>query len=340
MSDEFKKVTIYDIAQAAGVAYSTVSTVLSGNRKNYLSEKTRSRILALAEEMNYIPSHANRILKGIKTNTAAIVISSPAMAEQEHIRSIILRLTEKLRIHEYAAYVSYFLPDCDRSHEIRKLIQRGCDAFYFASSIQEYSHLCDEITGHGKTYVTYGYASPRSITVDITGGVTEILKSFIGSGRNNFRMIMPAHDMNENDRAAALRTVFPDRPFEEVHRRYVVSDDSRPYNPEKYDTALYFETGYKLTQKALTDDPGIQAFFYFSDHYAAGGIRALSEAGIKPIKDVLIAGVNNTQISQFGNPPFTSIGYDIEAVVDAVVDNLFGNEPVSINTRPVIYWRQ
>ncbi|MBI4975957.1 MAG: LacI family DNA-binding transcriptional regulator [Spirochaetes bacterium] len=41
MSHSNINIAIQDIAQAAGVVYSTVSTVLSGNRKNYISEKAR-----------------------------------------------------------------------------------------------------------------------------------------------------------------------------------------------------------------------------------------------------------------------------------------------------------
>ncbi len=56
---------IQEIAEKAGVSISTVSYALNGSKK--VTEKTRSRILKIAEEYNYSPNLAGRMLKNKKT---------------------------------------------------------------------------------------------------------------------------------------------------------------------------------------------------------------------------------------------------------------------------------
>ncbi len=54
---------IYDIAQRAGVSIATVSRVMNGN--SHVSEATRSRVLAVIDEVGFMPSvHARSLGKG------------------------------------------------------------------------------------------------------------------------------------------------------------------------------------------------------------------------------------------------------------------------------------
>jgi len=65
--------TIYDVAKRAGVSPATVSRALSGARG--VSEATRQRVLAVAQELQYSPNYIARSLKKRQTNTIALIIS-------------------------------------------------------------------------------------------------------------------------------------------------------------------------------------------------------------------------------------------------------------------------
>ena len=77
-----KQVTIKDIAQAAGVSYSTVSRSLSGSPE--ISEKTRNRILQLCRDMNYTANAVARSMVMKSTKLLGLIvtdISNPFMSE-------------------------------------------------------------------------------------------------------------------------------------------------------------------------------------------------------------------------------------------------------------------
>ncbi|WP_296665440.1 LacI family DNA-binding transcriptional regulator [Demequina sp.] len=62
--------TIADVAQAAGVSISTVSYALSGKRS--ITATTRDRVLAIAEELGYLPHASARMLAANRSNIIAV----------------------------------------------------------------------------------------------------------------------------------------------------------------------------------------------------------------------------------------------------------------------------
>lgn len=67
---------IEDIAQRVGVSKGAVSFALNG--KPGVSEATRQRVLAVAEELNWGPNSAARALSGAGTSVIGLVIARPA----------------------------------------------------------------------------------------------------------------------------------------------------------------------------------------------------------------------------------------------------------------------
>ncbi|ROS79142.1 LacI family DNA-binding transcriptional regulator [Cellulomonas sp. PhB143] len=68
--------TIVDIAQAAGVSKGAVSFAL--NNRPGVSDATRSRILAVATELGWVPNAAARSLAGTKAGAIGMVFARPA----------------------------------------------------------------------------------------------------------------------------------------------------------------------------------------------------------------------------------------------------------------------
>lgn len=70
------RVTIADVAARAGVTSGAVSMAVNG--KPGVSDATRARILAIADELNWRPSHAAQALKGKRAEAIGLVLARPA----------------------------------------------------------------------------------------------------------------------------------------------------------------------------------------------------------------------------------------------------------------------
>jgi LacI family transcriptional regulator len=64
--------TIVDVAEAAGVSYSTVSRVV--NNKSYVKEETRQKVLQAMDELGYQPNIQARSLAGGRTNVIGLLV--------------------------------------------------------------------------------------------------------------------------------------------------------------------------------------------------------------------------------------------------------------------------
>ena len=71
LSNRRKRITIKDVAQAAGVSTQTVSRVM--NKFSYVSEETRQRVVAVVDQLGYHPSTLARSLSQQRSFTLGVV---------------------------------------------------------------------------------------------------------------------------------------------------------------------------------------------------------------------------------------------------------------------------
>lgn len=75
-----KRITIRDVAKAAGVSVGAASTALSSNRSNVaLSKETRERVRRVARELRYRPLAAARAMAGMQLTTVGVLATEYCM---------------------------------------------------------------------------------------------------------------------------------------------------------------------------------------------------------------------------------------------------------------------
>lgn len=86
------KITMTDIAKAAGVSVTTVGRVI--RKKGYVSEKNRRAVEEQIAALGYVPNHMARILKGQRSGIIGSLITHNANFLYEHINQSIIEAAD------------------------------------------------------------------------------------------------------------------------------------------------------------------------------------------------------------------------------------------------------
>lgn len=328
-SERRRRVSLKDIAGASGLSISTVSEILNGKRQNYSSEATRKLVFKVASELGYRPNFGYKVMLGQRTKTVAIVSVIRRVMADEHIKGLILALSERFESMGYASYVCTLSMDADANMaHIQELISRGVEHFVMIGTPLGHERIQALLKDEGRTFIGYSPQLERRVEVDSSPAIEGILRFFLSEGRSNFKMVIgdPAKDNFMSDRFLALRRVFPDIDCQELCARHIVPLDCPDGADGDFETYAYRQ-GHLLTASILDGDPGVQAIFHSNDYFALGGLSCLLERGVSVGKDVAIAGANNIQAVKFNPFPVSTVEHDMASVLEMLSREATSSQP-------------
>jgi len=108
------EVGLKDVALRAGVSPATASNALSGARP--VSEQTRQRVFAIAEELNYRPNLVARGLRRQETRTIALLVADIA---NPYYPAVARAIHDRIGAHGYVSFIGN--TDGDPDTEVRVL---------------------------------------------------------------------------------------------------------------------------------------------------------------------------------------------------------------------------
>jgi DNA-binding LacI/PurR family transcriptional regulator len=193
-----RRVTLQDVARAAGVNVSTVSDALKGTGR--VSEATREKVRQIAAESNYVPNLAARALVTGRTGTIAVVCGDL----NEYYYANMVHLLEKL-----LTAGGYKIMLLRTRREVHDLVTAAeVSAVDGVIAIDRY-HLVEEFLqtdAKTNTCVFIGTFAPESfdyISIDLSGAVEEALDAMLKLGRLRLAYLVVSEPM-ENE--AEVRT--------------------------------------------------------------------------------------------------------------------------------------
>lgn len=311
------KATSFDIAYQAGVSQPTVSRALRGSPR--VSEETRKRVLAVAQQLNYKVDKNASNLRFQRSNTLALLIFEDPTSDDSAINpffvSMLGSITRACAQRGYDLLVS-FQQQSDDWHEeyedTRKadgLILLGYGDYLL------YRERLERLTEQGTHFVRWGAVQPGqpglSIGSDNVQGGYEAARHLITLGRRRLAFI---------GGASRGCPEFLDR-----YRGFVRAlEDARLAAPPglQVDAITTEEAGYAATSELLRRGVGFDAVVGASDLIALGAMHALQEHGIDVPAAVAVVGFDDIPAAGLANPPLTTIAQNTRLAGEVLVDTL------------------
>ncbi len=288
--------TIYDVAKEAGVSTATVSKVLSG--QPYVSAKTRARVMATVERLQFVPNVAARGLAGARTYIIGVVVSYEPeyLFADPHLLRILQGATEVATAHDCALLLSPARSQEDRLSAYQRLLgQQYVDGALIDGSLG--SEGLSLLRGRGYPVVAIGHSHQAScVHSDDRGGARIITEHLIGLGHRRIGLISgPISDQLVTQARYA-------------GHREAMEAASLPFDEERLVYGTFRSTsGFEGAEKLMAATEAPTALFAFNDRMAFGAIRWLRAQGLRVPEDVSVVGFDDIPNAATFDPPLTTI---------------------------------
>ncbi|HUC93895.1 MAG TPA: LacI family DNA-binding transcriptional regulator [Paenibacillus sp.] len=315
---QMDKHTIYHIAERVGVSPSTVSRALSG--RGYCGEKTKSKIIAAAKEMNYAPDSAAKMLKMRQTNK--IIFAVPDICNPFYF-DMINGINQVLEEHGYLLILFYTKHSLkEELKAIQNLKEKVADGMIMVSFNFGEENIRAINALRAPVVLTNKYVSPEGrdrfdyVYVDTYTGIKLATEHLIKQGIEKIGYI----GGNLGEQTGYQRF---------CGYRDALLDSNLPLVDGLVAESNYTESGGYLTANSMlerNDRP--QGIVAANDLMAIGVMKACEEAGLRIPDDIAIVGMDNLDIASRVHPKLTSVSLMQEEIgrraAQVLIDRLQG----------------
>jgi LacI family transcriptional regulator len=322
-----KPVTIYDVAEAAGVSVSTVSRVL--NEKDDVSAETYQHVQNVILELGYVSSLAARGMRSRHTNVIGLIVPDVSGPYTVEIMRGVNNAISKLDYH----LIVY------TNGDIRKYNSADEEIYYVAllnGSITDGVIVVTPAATKFSTSAPVVAIDPNNVSPECPSiiatnheGATEAMRYLTNLGHRRIGFITGRLDL-----VSAIRRLDG---YKDGLKEAGIPVDDALISMGDYTTEIAVGCAYQLLK---LDNPPT-AIFASNDMSAMGVYQAAEELGIKIPKDLSVIGFDNIRESQFLNPTLTTIdqyvsnmGYiAVEMVIKLINGKILEDEVHKIQTQ-------
>jgi DNA-binding LacI/PurR family transcriptional regulator len=293
-----KRVTIADVARAAGVSSATVSYVLNDAPHQKISERTRERVHAAVSTLGYTRSAAARALSTGRSDTVLLIL--PDWPIGPLIAELIESLTDELGKHGLSLITRRELPEWTVAMLWRELAPAAV-VFFGEVDLAERQAMRD-----AGIYVT-GMSSSASGDDD-----------FLLVSNEEIGRIQATHLAAAGHRRLGYAAPTDPRLQQMAGRRL---DGVRRAclelgldEPDVQPAALDFASAVAAAAAWRSMDPPVTAVCAFNDEVAFALLHGMRSIGLSAPDDLALVGVDDIPTARFAAPPLTTVGRDIPAI--------------------------
>ena len=281
-----KRVTIYDIARAAGVTTATVSRVLNG--KTGISVETRENVAAVIRRMRYFPSPAASGLRS--KSTREIGILSPFF-----IGDFFLKIFESLhrRLKDYDLILYNAQTPAHRREVIDRIVaeEKLCALIFASTPVLMEEEVLISAMRIPVVMVEARHPSYSSVDYDHQIGAFKAVNHLIELGHRDIAIVGGTPE---------TRLYSPIGKERLKGFRMALSMAGISVKDANITSGEWSSTDARaLTRQLLSRSDPPSAIFATSDVQAAGVLMAARELGVRVPDDLSVIGYDNLPIAEY-----------------------------------------
>lgn len=298
-----RSVTVQDVAQAAGVAASTVSRTFTNPQR--VNARTREHVLAVADRLGYRPNTTSRSASSRGTRTLALLVPD---ITNPFFFGLIRGAERQASAAGFTLVLANFeeSPDLEAQHV--KRLGAAVDGFLLAASRLPDAQIREVSASHHCTLVNREVEDVPGVVVANEDGTRQIVEHLASLGHRSITYLSgPRSSWMDGRRWRALE--------ETAHRLSVSPTRLGPYPPSLAGGAAAADAA--IGQQAT-------AIVAFNDLLAIGVLRRLAERGLSVPRDISVVGYDDIFGADFCSPPLTTLAAPTQDAGHAAVSLLLG----------------
>jgi LacI family transcriptional regulator len=296
------RIKLKDVAEKAGVAVNTASTILNRRPNSWASKETEARVFAAAAELGYRPNKTARALRSGRFHTIGLIIQD---LTNPFFCTIADELEAAVEEHGYDLVIescrSSLVREKHLLDEIRDLEVDGL--VLWLSNHETYRSELAKLYEDQVPIVALGNGVPAhplpadAIFSDFTQGLEDALNDLLARGHRTFAFISAQSEGTFDGSRSEL--------FQQILAQNGIprSDIHLLHTGHRVDQA--FDTFREFLQSQPQPRP--TALIAMNDLAAIGCMRAASEAGLKVPTDLSVVGVDDIPLCSYLPTTLSSI---------------------------------
>ncbi len=311
------RITIEDVADAAGVSIKTVSRVV--NREPNVRESTRAKVEQAIANLNYRPNLAARNLASLHSHLIGLIYDDTSIYDIPSSDYVIRMQQGALRACRIANYELLIHPCRYRSKgvgkQLKSLIEQARpDGIVVAAPLSNMPKIVSAIAATKTPFVRLSpgkdKAKQYSVATNDREISAELTRYLVSLGHKHIGFIKghPSHKAVAN-RFLGYRDGLKQSGLEFSAQLVAAGDNS-------------IGSGEECARYLLEQEPRPTAIFAANDDMAAGVIRVANQLGIKIPEQLSIAGCDNISLAQQIYPKLTTINQPLSTMAELAVTKL------------------
>lgn len=308
-----RSVSIYDIAQIAGVSTATVSNVLN-NKGNY-SEATKQRVLDIAREQGYVANFAAKSLREASTKTVALLTPD---VSNDFFSTLVLKAEGLLRAAGYTSYICNTASDAEREDEyVRGLVSKQVDGIiYIGGATREPIDVAADLpVVHIDHTGALGMQHEVHVSNDLAQMGYDAAEVLLARGCRRVALVSVSASLyhrEEPGQVAGYRQCLQDHGVR-LDKNLILEGPHRQ--------ASIVEAA-ELVDACLDDGYAFDGLVALGDRVALGAVNALKARGVNAGSDVRVIGMDDSIYSRISTPAISTINRHTDEMAERGVKAL------------------